>query len=171
MRTKPFLPPLPTVALALLLVACGGAPAPSGDAPPLALEDLDGDRVELGELLGEGPVLVDFWATWCAPCRRAMPRYQELVERYGDRGFRVVAVSQDNPGQAGRVRRYMEGAGYDFTVLLDPGRRAGQDWGVSTLPHSFLLDRRGNVVEQHRGFADGDERALEARVQELLAAG
>ena len=91
---------------ALLLAATAGdlsATELSSKLPELTLENLAGEKVDIASLAADGPVLLDFWATWCTPCRRALPHYQRLLEAYAEAGLRVITVSQDsyNKTQAG----------------------------------------------------------------------
>lgn len=140
----------------------------TGAAPPLIARDLDDRRFDLGESVREGPAVVTFWATWCRPCRRELPELQKLVERFGQRGFRVVAVSGDGPVDRAKVRPYVKASGFDFTVISDPDGEIRRRFGVEVFPTTFLIDTAGRIVHRQVGYRRGDERLLAARIRELL---
>jgi peroxiredoxin len=141
-------------------------------APNFRAQDLDGDPVVLEELLGKGPILVDFWATWCKPCLKELPYVQRLHDELGERGLKVLAVTIDSPKSQSRVRPFIRSKKYDFTVVMD----AGQDvfrklQGKSTVPYVVVLDSEGFIRYRHTGYKPGDEKELERVVLELLEEG
>ena len=140
-----------------------------GLAPEISLELADGSgKLKLSELVEHGPVLVDFWATWCGPCRMAMPQYAALYEEYREQGFNVLAVSEDSPQAAGKVLEFMEKMELPFPVVLDPKKEAGKAYYVRSLPTAYLIDRRGHVVGVEIGYAPGRERHLAKQIEVLL---
>ncbi|MBI3953605.1 MAG: TlpA family protein disulfide reductase [Chloroflexi bacterium] len=147
----------------LVAAACsgGGAPAPSEvaqsasgppevgkPAPDFALERLDGQKLALRELRGQ-VVLVNFWATWCAPCRVEMPIIQQVYNEYQGRGFAVVAVNLGEP--RGDVAEYVQLGGYTWNFVLDPGQTVTKRYNILGLPSSFFLDRQGVIRQVHVG--------------------
>lgn len=138
------------------------------DPADFVFTDLQGEPMPLADALADGPVLVDFWATWCTPCKIAMPAYAALERAYADRGFELWAVSWDDDRMADRIAPYMEKNGFTFPALRDPDRKLGQSLGVRALPTSFLIAPDGTIVWQHTGFAQGDERELETVLVALL---
>lgn len=133
------------------------------------LETITGETLRLSEALKKGPVILDFWATWCAPCKRAMPRWAQLQERYAEHGVQLWAVSWDHPRMHSRIAPYFESKGFDFPALLDTDHAVGTRLGVINLPTTFLVSQDGRLIWRHVGFADGDERALETELRRLLA--
>lgn len=111
-------------------------------APELTLFDLDGNQVSLSDFTGE-VVLLNNWATWCPPCREEMPEFQAYYDKYRDRGFQVVAVEAGQPEP--EVRRFVEEQGLEFVILLDPENQSLITFQHSTLPNSFVIDRRGHL--------------------------
>jgi thiol-disulfide isomerase/thioredoxin len=107
------------------------------------LLDLEGKSRHLHDLAGK-VVLVNFWATWCPPCRKEMPDMEALYQRFKDRGFVVLAISDEDEG---KVRPFTQGK-YSFPVLLDPGRKVNEAMRVEGIPKSFLYDREGRLVAQ-----------------------
>jgi len=111
-------------------------------------------------------VIINFWATWCQPCRREMPSLVRLHERLRGDGLVVLAVSIDADPQS--VRKYLAETPLSFPVLLDPGRAAADRYGVVTIPSSFVLDPDGLVVERIDGEADWTGAELLATLDALL---
>jgi len=164
---------LPFCLLSICLIA-GPAQAASwkayssdgGQAPaPLVLPDLAGRDVDLSSFKGE-VVLVNFWATWCEPCREEMPSLQRLQQKLGGKGLRVLAV---NVGEgAARIRQFLERTPVSLSIVRDADSDVMKAWRVRMLPASFLVDRRGMLRYQIVGEADYDDPAQQAPVLELL---
>jgi peroxiredoxin len=112
-------------------------------APDFTLNDLSGQPVALSSYQGKKAVLIDFWATWCGPCKAAMPGLQDLAEKFGDRGFEVVSIDQGET--VNQVRSFIERKKYTFQVLLDHDRAVGDAYGVRGIPTSILVDKHGVV--------------------------
>jgi peroxiredoxin len=112
--------------------------------PEFALRDLKGVEWNFKALRGK-VVLVNFWATWCPPCRREMPDMQALHERFGPRGLVILAISDED---AGKVEPFLAAQKYTYSILLDPGRKVNQLFGVGGIPKSFLYGRDGKLVTQ-----------------------
>jgi peroxiredoxin len=137
-------------------------------APTFQLEDVEGQRYDLGKNLGKEVILLDFWATYCLPCLAEMNTFKDLETRYHDRGFRVVAIAVDQPQTLARVRAFAKARAFPFPILIDPSQDAYRLYGVSALPTSMLIDRKGFVAHRQEGFQPGEEATLESRIVELL---
>lgn len=111
-------------------------------APELTLFDLDGNQVSLSDFVGQ-VVLLNNWATWCPPCRQEMPEFSAFYDQYKDQGFQVIAVEAGEPED--EVRAFVEGQGLEFIVLLDPDNQSLTTFQNSTLPNSFVIDRKGHL--------------------------
>ena len=120
-------------------------------APDVQLETLDGDTVRLSDYRGQ-VVVLNFWATWCPPCRREIPDLMRLQDRFGDRGLRVVGVSLDREGKA-VVQRYVDDIGIDYTVDIDDGSIARAFGGVPALPTTYIIGRNGRIRGRVPGLA------------------
>jgi thiol-disulfide isomerase/thioredoxin len=103
---------------------------------------MDGKQYSLDQLRGK-VVLLNFWATWCPPCRKEMPDMEALYKRFQDKGLIVLAVSDENRET---VAGYLAKAHYTFPVLLDPGREVNKAYGIEGIPKSFIFDAKGNLV-------------------------
>lgn len=136
-------------------------------APAFALTTLDGDTLTNGSLRGR-VALIDFWATWCAPCRKTMPGLDRLHRRLSDRGLTVVGISIDEKGPK-PVRRFVTSRKIGYPIAIDsPDAPAWAAFHVAAIPTAFLLDREGRIVAQWTGIPP-DEDVLEAAVTKLLA--
>ena len=135
-------------------------------APEFALADLAGNRVRLSEHRGH-VVLLNFWATWCPPCRAEMPSMEKLYQAYRDRGLVILAVSGDRGGKT-VVESFVRERGVTFPILLDPGNEVFAQYGVRGLPTSYFLDRGGRFVSAEAGARDWSSKAARRVVEALL---
>ncbi len=138
-------------------------------APEFAARDLKGKIHKLSELLEEGPVFIDFWTTWCKPCKLELPELDRLHRTYREKGFRVVAISQDDQKTVRKVKPYIQSRKYEMLVLVDPKRQIGTAYSVRGIyPTSFLINMKGEIVHFASGYSPGDEIQLEVAIRELL---
>jgi cytochrome c biogenesis protein CcmG, thiol:disulfide interchange protein DsbE len=164
------------VMIACLVLVClfaggsptGARPAPSllnKKAPEFARSDLSGGRVDVGSYRGK-VVLLNFWATWCAPCRVEMPVFAAWQKRYGPRGLQVVGISMDD--DAAPVRRLAARLKLDYPIVMGDARLGEQYGGVLGLPITYLIGSNGVVRAEFEGEAN--LKAIEAKLTALLAA-
>jgi len=139
-----------------------------GPTPTLALKDLEEKPHRLADYKGK-VVLINFWATWCAPCRDEMPSIQRLKEKLAGRPFVVLAVNLDEPES--RIRKFRSEMKVDFTILLDPGRKVARAWDARILPASFVVGADGRVRYSLVGEIEWDHEHMVARITELLPPG
>jgi peroxiredoxin len=114
-------------------------------------------------------VLLNFWATWCMPCRQEMPSMEKLWQKFRDKGLVIFAVSTDEGGP-GRVRSFVKRLKLSFPVVLDPDSKVSDLYQVSGLPVSYLIDREGRLVEVITGSEDWMNEKAIARIESLLSA-
>ena len=133
-------------------------PVVGSPAPEIALKDLRGQEVRLSDLHGK-IVLLNFWATWCKPCKEEMPAMQASYDKLRDQGFVVLAVNELE--DAGRVAEHIRTHGHTFLVVMDHDNRVANRYGVVGLPASFLIDRQGIVREHVFGSLLTEERIAE----------
>ncbi|MDQ7082775.1 MAG: TlpA disulfide reductase family protein [Aquificota bacterium] len=113
------------------------------EAPDFRLKDLSGKEVSLSDFRGK-VVLVNFWATWCPPCKEEIPIFQRVYKKYRDKGFEILAISSDSSPDP--VKKFVKEYGLGFIVLYDDGSVA-QKYGIQGLPTSFLINREGKIVK------------------------
>ena len=134
-----------------------GEPAPTFD-----VTDLQGEPVSLDDYRGE-VVLVNIWATWCAPCRRETPCLQSLYEEYGDQGLQVVGVSMDSRGSKGEIRDFADRYEVTYRILHDPANRGMDAFSIMGLPATYLLDAEGTIRLVRVGpVAESDQEFMQA---------
>jgi peroxiredoxin len=153
-------------ALALLpLSPHAEAATPPAVAPDFTLHAADGRNVRLEELRGQ-VVLVNFWATWCGPCRAEMPHLDELYKKYGKSGFVLLGVNiDDNPATALATARKL---GVSFPILLDTDKKVSKLYDLTDMPSTVVIDRDGRVRYQHRGYREGTESDYDQQIRGLL---
>jgi peroxiredoxin len=131
-------------------------------APPYTATTLDGDTVTLESFRGQ-PVLLNLWATWCAPCRQETPFLESVYEDNRDRGFQIVGISMDTRDQKSAVADFVEEYGVSYTILWDPGMAGMDRYQVLGLPATFLLDQDGVIRWMRYGpVGETDEKFLMA---------
>lgn len=132
------------------------ASVPGAEAAPVALHD---GKARL--------TYIDFWASWCGPCRKSMPWMNQMQQKFGPKGLRIVAVNLD--AQREDATRFLQEVPARVQLGFDPAGDTARRFGVQAMPTSVLVGADGKVLEVHRGFRDGDPAALEARFAALLA--
>jgi cytochrome c biogenesis protein CcmG/thiol:disulfide interchange protein DsbE len=160
----------PALLLAALLVLGGSSISlgAANRAPEFTLPDVEGKDVVLSELLEDGPVIVDFWATWCKPCIKAFPDLQEIFDKYRNCGLSVVAVSIDGPRSMSRVGSFIKSKGNTFTVVLDPSQAVARKFHVTSVPRTVLVNTDGEIEYAVTGYRPKNHEELEAAVAKLL---
>lgn len=160
----------PWVVVAVALLLCCACPAhalEAGDeAPRFSAPALDGQSsVDLAELRGT-VVLLDFWASWCAPCLTSLPKLDELRQEFSDIDFRVVGVNVDQ--DPGKARHFLAKNPIGYPSATDPRGRIPERYELGTMPTSYLIDRNGVIRYVHEGFQRGDETTLREQIASLL---
>ena len=175
---------LTCAALSLLAASCGGAEGSGASSASSAKHKLVGQSApELGaeSVTGSGPtsikagkgkvLIVDFWGTFCGPCKKSFPKYQELVDQFGG-DLAVVGVSVDEPDNAKKddLVKFAKENGAKFAIVWDKDHSAAQKYDLAslTMPSSFVVDKTGTIRYVHKGFGDGEEDTLAREVKELI---
>ena len=137
-------------------------------APEFTLPNIDGEDVALSELLKDGPVIVDFWATWCKPCIKAFPDLQAIFDKYEDCGLTVLAISIDGPRSTSKVGALIASKGNTFEVLLDPSQAVARKFHVTSVPRTVLVRQDGTVAWAVTGYRPTNHAELDAAVAALI---
>lgn len=135
-------------------------------APVFQLEDLNGKTVSLKEFRGK-VIVLNFWATWCAPCRAEMPSLENLYRNLKDKGLVIIGVSVDSPEKT--VQSFVKERGITFPILLDKRKEVSfDDYGVIGLPVTFLIDKKGIIVDKVFGERQWDSEEVKEKIKRLL---
>ena len=159
-------------------VAAQPAAAQAAAQNPIHIQDnlkftvktVNGDEVNFKDLLGKGPVLVDFWALWCEPCKQEMKAFKAISDKFKAEGVTVIAINTDQVRSLSKVRAYVNTQGFQFPVLVDPDGDVARDiFSMETLPYSLILRPDGTVFAKHIGYTAGDELNDEKEVLDLIS--
>ena len=156
------------VAIGLSFLAAGSLASSNmigQKAPDFALKSSTGENLRLSEYRGE-VVMLNFWATWCGPCRQEMPLLDDLYNRYERVGFKLLGVNIDDNSQ--RAIDMMRELGVDFPILFDSSKDVSKLYEVNAMPVTVILDREGNVRYVHKGYKPGYEEKYLNEVRALL---
>lgn len=145
--------------------------AQNKSVPAVDVQKLDGSTFSTGELKNNGkPIIINFWATWCSPCKRELNNISEMYEDWQDEtGVKLVAVSIDDTRNMAKVAPYVNGKAWEYDVYLDPNGDFKRALGVNNVPHTFLVDGSGQIVWQHNSYNEGDEYEMYELVKKLSA--
>lgn len=154
------------MAVVLMLIATQvHAISESAPAPDFTLKSNSGKNIKLSELRGQ-VVMINFWASWCGPCRQEMPILNQLYQRYEPMGFTLLGVNvEEDSGAANKVLREIP---VDFPVLYDNKNQVSETYQVRAMPSTILIDRDGKVRYLHKGYKPGYEEDYQKQVRELI---
>lgn len=146
----------------------GAATLNAASAPDFNLRNLRGERVNLKTLLTRGPVLLDFWATYCKPCVKAMPKLQKIHEKYGKSGLTVLGVNVDGPRGQNRVKPFLRARKVSFPIALDSDSAVMRRMQVNVLPTTLLITPDGEIALRQVGYNSKNADLLLAAVEALF---
>jgi len=133
--------------------------------PNFKTENLDGESFELNSEVGEGPILLSFWATWCKPCLDELNEYKKIYKEYKDKGFKMFAISTDDERTVAKVKPLVKSKAFEFPVLLDTNLDVARLYYAQSVPYSVILDKKGMIIYSHLGYMKGDE----IKVKEIIS--
>ena len=137
-------------------------------APDFRLSDLKGKQTELKAYLGKGPVVLDFWASWCKPCVKSLPKLQKIYDKYKKYGLTIIGINQDGPRNRSKINPFIKSQGISFPILLDDNSDVMRRYRVVSLPATVIISSKGNILKVHKGYRAGDEKLLEKEIIFLL---
>ena len=151
--------------VSLMCVSLAGAAAVKGPAPNFTLKSMSGKNLKLSEMTGN-VVLINFWASWCGPCREEMPLLNALHKKYAPLGFTVLGVNVEE--QLDGARDFLSNVPVDFPILLDNTNKVSRQYKVVAMPTTVIVDRDGNMRYLHEGYKPGDEKKYRQMVKKLV---
>lgn len=132
------------------------------------LKDIDNKSRTFNELKGEKLTLIDFWATWCKPCTKAIPELNKIYEMYRDKGVEIIGINGDGPRSVSKVAPVSKALQIKYPVLIDLNASVKADLNVIVFPTLLILNTEGNVVWVHEGFVTGDTEVIIAEIEKYL---
>ena len=151
--------------VSLMCINLASAAAVKGPAPNFTLKSMSGKNLKLSEMTGN-VVLINFWASWCGPCREEMPYLNALHKKYAPLGFTVLGVNVEE--QLDGARGFLSNVPVDFPILLDNTNKVSKQYKVVAMPTTVVIDRDGNMRYLHEGYKSGDEKKYRQMVKKLV---
>ena len=159
----------PFISLFLVFQLVNGENTDSGATiPDLKVRLLNGSSTTLHQLSQDGPLLIDFWATWCVPCKKVMKYLNQYHKEYADDNFKVLMINTDTPRSLGKVRSFIKSQDYSFNVGMDPNKVLSKKLNGMIMPTLILVDKGGIIKWRHQGYVAGEEVEIEKRIKQVL---
>ena len=137
--------------------------------PKVKVKTLNGSKVNFNEIdNGNSPIVISFWATWCKPCIKELNNIAEIYDDWQEEtGVKIIAVSIDDTRSMSKVAPFVNSSDWQYEVYLDPNGNLKRAMGVSTVPHTFLLNQNKEIVWQHKSYVEGDEEKLFKEIKKI----
>jgi peroxiredoxin len=155
----------PLAATLLLAVPANGASSASGPAPQFSLDARGGTKISLAQYKGQ-VVMLNFWASWCGPCRQEMPLLENIYKKYSKMGFTLIGVNVEPDSKA--AEGFLQQTPVSFPVIYDKDSTVSKAYDVSGMPSTVIIDRKGNIRVLHRGYKPGDENEYLDSIRTLV---
>ncbi len=158
--------------VALILSGVIGSYSFSGESkevPSVQIEDLNGKKSDFKEVIKPGKFyVVSFWATWCVPCKKELSNMVDLAPKWKENfNTEIIAVSTDDSRATSKVKSYVSGEGWPYTVILDKNQDLMRALGIQSIPFTMIIDDKGKIVYTHNSYVEGDEFEIENKLSEL----
>ena len=162
---KAFLRTTLGLVAALMIAGCASRSGQAGEAPPFSLQDMSGNTVQLSAFKGH-PVMLDFWATWCAPCRFSIPMVEKFYQRHKEEGLIVIGMNMDDDTSG--VFAFVKKFGMSYPIVYAAASRVPSDYGLDGIPMFVFIDKQGRVAQRYDGFSPDMPNAWEADLKSIL---
>jgi thiol-disulfide isomerase/thioredoxin len=136
--------------------------------PDFELNDLQKNITRFDDVKGEKLTVIDFWATWCKPCARAIPKLNGLASKYKDQGVRFLGINVDSPRNDAKVKPFVHTYKIKYPVLRDPNSEYSSEVNITGLPTLLMVDGENKIVYIHQGYRPGDENVIEKEIKKHL---
>jgi peroxiredoxin len=156
------------IVLVVMLSIWPTAALDTGRAPDFTIRDIRGKTVNGAKLFAQGPVIVDFWATWCVPCRPELKALAKIHKKYKNSGLTILAISEDGVEETARVKQFVRTEKMPFVVIVDRSKELIKLFHASAVPTLFVIEKGGKIRATHVGFLSGDEKKIEKEVASLI---
>ena len=134
--------------------------------PNIDVKLITGKTIKISSILKDGPILINFWATWCAPCKKEMRYLSRFQKKYDN--FTVLSISEDKTRSFSRVKSFIRSNNYNFIVGLDPNGILFRQLGAQVVPTNILIDTDRTILWQHQGYLPGDEKIIESEIKKAI---
>lgn len=152
----------------VVLILTGSWMMNARSVPDFSLKRIDGSTFKLGDHLGKKVIVIDFWATWCKPCKKLLKKLNRIYLDYKDH-IEVLAISTDDTSAFSRVESCIKGKRFSFTVLLDPDSAVTRIFNPSLkIPFTVIVDKNGDIVYSHTGYVPGQEKEIIEKLEKLI---
>lgn len=164
-KSNPIYSALALILSGLLIAGNVNAESISGPAPDFTLKSKSGKNIKLSEYRGQ-VVLLNFWASWCGPCRQEMPLLSKMQKKFGKLGFTILGVNVEEDSSPAKA--YLKDIKVNFPILFDTENKASKAYNVSAMPSTVMIDRNGKMRFLHKGYKPGDEAQYAKWAKQLL---
>lgn len=141
----------------------------NAQVPDFQLPDVDGNTISFSDIKGGKVTLIDFWATWCQPCVRSIPKLIEISKEYSGKGVQVIGINVDSPRNTSKIRPFVASKGITYPVLLDSNGELMSMLGLTALPTLLIVDWNNKIVSTRAGFLPGEEKDIRKQIDSLIA--
>ncbi len=158
-----------SVGVILLGIISSGLITPAKQFPAAKLKSLEGKTINIADEFAKHKLsVVSFWATWCSPCKKELDAMKPLAEEWKKSGIEVIAITIDDAQQLAKVKPMVIQKKWTYTILSDQNKDMQRLLSFQTIPQTFVVDKKGNILYAHNGYTPGDEYELDKKLKEFL---
>jgi cytochrome c biogenesis protein CcmG/thiol:disulfide interchange protein DsbE len=136
--------------------------------PDFKLKDANNNWTKFSEIKGNNLTVIDFWATWCSPCMKAIPKLNKIYDIYKENGVQFIGLNMDSPRNAAKIKPFINAHNIQYPVLKDPDGTVTSRLNITSIPVLLIVNKNGEIVFRHLGYRSGDEKIIEEKIKKLL---